>query len=115
MIHAVSLLVGTMIISFGLGTGLMYLVQSYRLKHKLKSHRGFRLPSLEYLQWLNRLSLFISFADADGGPALGHRIEFESRRTYRLVQRWHHLYICPMRLVGRGGDSGADQLPRLRW
>lgn len=61
-IHGVSLLVGTTMISFGLGTGLMYLVQSYRLKHKLKSPRGFRLPSLEYLQWLNRLSLFTSFA-----------------------------------------------------
>lgn len=62
IIHAISLLVGTMIITFGLGTGSMYLVQSYRLKHKLKSQRGFRLPSLEYLQSLNRLSLFISFA-----------------------------------------------------
>ncbi len=61
-IHGMSLMIGTMIILFGLATGLMYLVQSYRLKHKLKSQRGFRLPSLEYLQWLNRLSLFISFA-----------------------------------------------------
>ena len=61
-IHAVSLMVGTMIITFGLATGLMYLVQSYRLKHKFKSKRGFRLPSLEYLQSLNRLCLFISFA-----------------------------------------------------
>lgn len=61
-IHGISLLVGTMIIIFGLGTGLMYLVQSYRLKHKLKSVRSFRLPSLEYLQWLNRTSIFISCA-----------------------------------------------------
>ena len=62
MIHAVSWMVGTMIITFGLATGLMYLVQSYRLKHKFKSKRGFRLPSLEYLQSLNRLCLFVSFA-----------------------------------------------------
>lgn len=61
-IHGVSLLLATMIITVGMATGLMYLVQSYRLKHKLKSHRGFRLPSLEYLQSLNRPCLFISFA-----------------------------------------------------
>ena len=61
-IHAISLLVGTMVITFGLATGLMYLVQSYRLKHKLKSPRSFRLPSLEYLQSLNRICLFVAFA-----------------------------------------------------
>lgn len=61
-IHGISLLVGTMVIIFGLGTGLMYLVQSYRLKHKIKSVRSFRLPSLEYLQWLNRTSIFVSCA-----------------------------------------------------
>lgn len=61
-IHAISLLVATMVVTFGMATGLMYLVQSYRLKHKLKSHRGFRLPSLEYLQSVNRRCLFISFA-----------------------------------------------------
>ncbi len=62
MVHNVSMMVGTMIITFGLATGLMYLVQSFRLKHKLKSQRAFRLPSLEYLQSLNRTSLFVSFA-----------------------------------------------------
>lgn len=61
-IHAISLLVGTMIIVFGMATGLMYVVQSYRLKHKVKARQAFRLPSLEYLQSLNRLCLFISFA-----------------------------------------------------
>lgn len=70
-IHAISLLVGTMIISFGLGTGLMYLVQSYRLKHKWRSQRSFRLPSLEYLQWLNRISLFVSCAMLTAGLLSG--------------------------------------------
>lgn len=70
-IHAISLLVGTMVITFGLATGLMYLVQSYRLKHKWKSKRGFRLPSLEYLQSLNRLCLFVSFAMLAAGLLSG--------------------------------------------
>lgn len=61
-IHGISLLVGTATVTFGLATGLMYLVQSYRLKNKLKSKRAFRLPSLEYLQSLNRVGLFTSSA-----------------------------------------------------
>jgi CDP-diglyceride synthetase len=40
--------------------GVMYLVQSYRLKHKLPPRPGFKLPSLEWLQRFNRESLLIS-------------------------------------------------------
>lgn len=60
-LHAISLLVGTMMITFGMAVGAMYLVQAYRLKHKFKPGKGFRLPSLEYLQSFNRMCLFISF------------------------------------------------------
>ncbi len=70
-IHGISLMVGTLSITFGLGTGLMYLVQSYRLKHKLKTVRTFRLPSLEYLQSLNRMSLFVSSAMLTAGLLSG--------------------------------------------
>ncbi|QDV28136.1 hypothetical protein Q31a_65310 [Aureliella helgolandensis] len=59
-IHGVSLLVGTMIICFGFAFGLMYLVQSHRLKSKVRSRGGLRLPTLEFLQSMNRSSLFIS-------------------------------------------------------
>jgi hypothetical protein len=38
----------------------MYLVQSYRLKHKLLPRPGFRLPSLEWLQTVNKQTLYIS-------------------------------------------------------
>jgi hypothetical protein len=57
-IHGVSLLVGTMFICFGAAFGLMYLMQSGRLKRKRKSAVGFKLPTLEFLQSMNRLSLF---------------------------------------------------------
>ena len=59
-IHGVSLLVGTMFICFGLAFGAMYLVQSRRLKSKLRPSKGFSLPTLEFLQSMNRLSLFVS-------------------------------------------------------
>jgi hypothetical protein len=59
-IHGVSLLVGTMFICFGLAFGVMYLVQSNRLKSKKRSASKFKLPTLEFLQSMNRLSLFAS-------------------------------------------------------
>ncbi|MDA1054905.1 MAG: cytochrome c biogenesis protein CcsA [Planctomycetota bacterium] len=60
LVHGLTLLVGTTAVTLGFATGLMYLLQSYRLKHKLPPPRGFRLPSLEWLQKFNRESLFIS-------------------------------------------------------
>ena len=44
------LLAGTVAVSFGFIAGIMYLVQSWRLKHKLPPQAGFKLPSLEWLQ-----------------------------------------------------------------
>lgn len=58
-IHGVSLLLGTMVICLGLAFGIMYLIQSYRLKKKLRGGK-LRLPTLEFLQSMNRLSLFVA-------------------------------------------------------
>jgi hypothetical protein len=66
-IHGISLLLGTMFICLGMAFGVMYLVQSYRLKQKRRSSKRFRLPALEFLQSMNRLSLFVSA----GGLAIG--------------------------------------------
>ncbi|MDP6468002.1 MAG: cytochrome c biogenesis protein CcsA [Pirellulaceae bacterium] len=60
MIHGLMLLVGTVAVTLGFTTGLMYLVQAYRLKHKLLPRRGLRLPSLEWLQRFNGESLVVS-------------------------------------------------------
>jgi hypothetical protein len=38
----------------------MYLMESYRLKTKLPAGRGFRLPSLEWLERVNNRSLILS-------------------------------------------------------
>lgn len=58
--HGVMLLLGTVTVSLGFIAGLMYLVQSWRLKHKLPPQAGFRLPSLEWLQSVNKQSLVYS-------------------------------------------------------
>ena len=59
-VHGVALLLGTVTMALGFVAGLMYLVQSYRLKHKLPPRPGFRLPSLEWLQAVNKQTLYFS-------------------------------------------------------
>ena len=60
MVHGIALLIGAAIVMLGFVAGLMYLSQSYRLKHKLPPRQGFKLPSLEFLQRVNRQSLLYS-------------------------------------------------------
>jgi ABC-type uncharacterized transport system permease subunit len=60
MMHGFALLAGTTAVALGFTTGLMYLIQSYRLKHRLPPRKGFRLPSLEWLQDFNRESILVS-------------------------------------------------------
>lgn len=57
-IHGVGLLVSTMFIALGLAFGIMYLFQSYRLKMRRLSRVRIKLPTLEFLQSMNRLSIF---------------------------------------------------------
>ncbi len=59
-VHGTFLLLGTVTVLVGFVAGLMYLVQSYRLKHKLLPTKGFRLPSLEWLERINSRSLALS-------------------------------------------------------
>ena len=59
-IHGIALLLGTVAVTFGFAAGLMYLAQSYRLKHKLPPRPGFKLPSLEWLQRCNQVLMLTS-------------------------------------------------------
>jgi len=58
--HGLMLLLGTVAVSFGFAAGLMYLVQSWRLKHHVAPGTGLKLPSLEWLQVINRRALIYS-------------------------------------------------------
>lgn len=60
IVHGSSLLIGTMVVSLGFAFGLMYLVHAHQLKQKRRKPSAFRLPSLEYLQSLNRSCLYVS-------------------------------------------------------
>lgn len=58
--HGMMLLLGTVAVSFGFVAGMMYLVQSWRLKHHVPPRAGLKLPSLEWLQAVNKQSLIFS-------------------------------------------------------
>ena len=57
ILHGVFLLLGTVAVSLGFVAGLMYLLQSYRLKSKAPASERLRLPSLEWLERINARSL----------------------------------------------------------
>src|SRR5262250_2818679 len=58
--HGLMLLLGTVAVSLGFVAGLMYLVQSWRLKRHVAPGTGLKLPSLEWLQAVNRQALVYS-------------------------------------------------------
>ena len=57
--HALAMMVGSIAVLFGFLAGSMYLVQSWRLKHK-RAGSALKLPTLESLSRLNRQCLVIS-------------------------------------------------------
>src|SRR5262249_37654706 len=59
-IHGIFLLLGLVAVAVGFVAGLMYLLQSYRLKHKMPAAAGSRLPSLEWLDRVNSRAILIS-------------------------------------------------------
>ncbi len=60
VVHGLALLLGTVVVMLGFVAGVMYLVQSYRLKNKLRPRQGLHLPSLEWLQRMNEDSFVLS-------------------------------------------------------
>src|SRR4029078_9751251 len=60
MVHGLMLMAGTVTVCIGFLAGLMYLAQSYLLKHARSSANGLKLPSLEWLQRLNSRTLALS-------------------------------------------------------
>jgi ABC-type uncharacterized transport system permease subunit len=70
-IHGIFLLAGLVAVAIGFVAGLMYLVQSYRLKNKLPAATAARLPSLEWLERTNGRAILISALMVGVGFASG--------------------------------------------
>ena len=60
--------------------GLMYLVQSNRLKHKRPRRFGFALPSLEQSERLNRGAITVAFPLLTFGLLIGVVLSLAARR-----------------------------------
>jgi ABC-type uncharacterized transport system permease subunit len=60
LLHGLALVAGMALLIIGFTAGLMYLIQSYRLKHKLTAGSTLWLPSLERLQRVNERCLMAS-------------------------------------------------------
>lgn len=87
-LHGTLMMLATVTVCVGFIAGLMYLIQSWRLKHKLPASPKFRLPSLESLERINSRSLGISAILVAGGFISGivlSRIRHGGEADYRLL------------------------------
>ncbi len=62
VLHGLALAAGMAMVVLGFVAGVMYLIQSYRLKHKLPARSPVWIPSLEKLERWNEQSLLASIA-----------------------------------------------------
>jgi ABC-type uncharacterized transport system permease subunit len=70
-IHSSFLLLGTVAVTVGFLTGVMYLLQAHRLKKKLPPAKRLRLPSLEWLERINGLTIAVAVLTLASGFLAG--------------------------------------------
>lgn len=90
--HGLSILLATVVVLVGFLSGLMYLFQAYLLKHKVIASGVFRLPSLEWLQAMNRRAMLIA------APLMG--VGVLAGLVLNLIHRPHQLpWRDPLSLI----------------
>lgn len=87
-VHGVFLLAGGVGSCVAFASGLMYLVQSRRLKQKQRARIGFTLPSLEQLDRWNRGAITAAFPLLTCGLILGVAVELSLRRSAEAMLNW---------------------------
>ncbi len=88
MFHGIALLLGAVTVCIGFLAGLMYLVQSYALKHVHSAANGLRLPSLEWLERVNSRSLGVSAVMIGLGFISGIVMALARHRGESSYQLW---------------------------
>jgi ABC-type uncharacterized transport system permease subunit len=89
MFHGVVLLLGTVTVCVGFLAGLMYLVQSYALKHVRSPANRLRLPSLEWLERVNSRALGISAVLIALGFISGLVMSLAEHRGEKAYELWN--------------------------
>jgi ABC-type uncharacterized transport system permease subunit len=88
LFHGLALLLGTVTVCIGFIAGLMYLVQSYALKHARSPANGLRLPSLEWLERVNSRALGLSAVLIALGFASGLVMSIATHRGEKGYTLW---------------------------
>jgi ABC-type uncharacterized transport system permease subunit len=88
MFHGIVLLLGTVAVCIGFLAGLMYLVQSYALKHVRSVTNTLRLPSLEWLEHVNSRALALSALLIAFGFISGIVMALATHRDESKYQLW---------------------------
>jgi ABC-type uncharacterized transport system permease subunit len=89
LFHGVMLLLGTVSVCIGFLAGLMYVVQSYALKHLRSPTNGLRLPSLEWLERINSRALGVSAVLIALGFASGLVMSLGVHRGEAAYELWN--------------------------
>ncbi|HEX2473211.1 MAG TPA: cytochrome c biogenesis protein CcsA [Lacipirellulaceae bacterium] len=89
LFHAIVLLLGTVAVCLGFLAGLMYVVQSYALKHSRSPANGLRLPNLEWLERINSRALGLSAVLIALGFASGLLLSLASHRRDAAYTLWN--------------------------
>jgi ABC-type uncharacterized transport system permease subunit len=89
LFHGVVLLLGTVSVCVGFLAGLMYVVQSYALKHLRSPTNGLRLPSLEWLERTNSRALGVSAVLIALGFASGLIMSLATHRGEAAYTLWN--------------------------
>ncbi len=95
--HGIFLMLGTIAVLVGFFAGLMYLIQSYRLKQKKPASAGFRLPSLEWLERTNSRSLGAATLFVVGGFLTGVLTQLSQDDNERLS--WTNPVVLSLTLM----------------
>ena len=111
--HGISLLLGTMFICQGFAFGIMYLVQSHRLKSKRKRRGLIRLPALEFLQSMNRFNLYAAALTLGVGLCSGVLLNFA--RDGRVAWLSGGVLVSIALLPGWRRRPCGNWPPRVRW
>ncbi len=86
-VHGLLLVAGAVFTCVAFAAGLMYLVQSDRLKHKRPPRNGFNLPSLEQSERWNRGSITVAFPLLTFGILIG-LVLMVTKRDARELLGW---------------------------
>jgi ABC-type uncharacterized transport system permease subunit len=86
--HGLLLLLGTVTMCIGFLAGVMYLMQSYALKHAQSTSSNWRLPSLEWLERVNGRMLAVSTVLILLGFASGVVLSVLNQRHHSAPFSW---------------------------